>query len=123
MLFTIEVYILVLKGIKLFNTCQAVWGVKKVTTKKRFKLRHLLLFLFLIYVVYTLATQYIQLWQLSRQEADVKGQLEEALVDMEGLKKEIELLHTANYIEKVARDELGLVKPGEYIFRNSKTLK
>ena len=86
-------------------------------------MRHLLVLLLVIYVGSTFVAQYVKLWQLSHEELEVKGQLEKALEEKDMLQKEIELLHTDEYIEKVARDELGLVKPGEYIFRTSKTLK
>ncbi|WP_213973743.1 FtsB family cell division protein, partial [Tepidanaerobacter acetatoxydans] len=32
-------------------------------------------------------------------------------------------LHTDEYIEGVARDELGLVKPGEYIYKGVESPK
>ena len=91
--------------------------------KKRFKIRHLLLLLFFIYVISTLITQQFRIAALARQEALLKNQMKNALDEREQLKKEISLLHTDNYIEKVARDELGLVKEGEYIYKGVKESK
>lgn len=42
-----------------------------------------------------------------------------AIEEREELKTEISLLHTDEYIEGIARDELGLVKPGEYIIKSA----
>lgn len=94
-----------------------------IRKKKQLRLRHLLIILFLLYVGYTVVSQYVQLWDLSCQEKVLKEQLEQALKERDELKREIELLHTDDYIERVARDELGLVKSGEYIFKTTKTVK
>ena len=83
-----------------------------MVSKKKLKVRHLLFLLFLIYVATTLILQQFKIVDLARQEAQLKLQLKEAMEHREELKKEISLLHTDGYIEKVARDELGLVKPG-----------
>ncbi len=85
--------------------------------KRRFKIRHLLVLLFLIYTSYTLIVQQIKVNQLSSQEAELKEQIASGIEERDQLKREIELLHTDSYIEKVARDELGLVKPGEFIYK------
>ncbi|HHV17989.1 MAG TPA: septum formation initiator family protein [Thermoanaerobacterales bacterium] len=94
-----------------------------MVSKKKLKVRHLLFLLFLIYVATTLILQQFKIVDLARQEAQLKLQLKEAMEHREELKKEISLLHTDGYIEKVARDELGLVKPGEYILKGVKKSK
>lgn len=88
---------------------------------KRFKIRHLIILFFLAYVIYTLVAQQFKMVDLSHQEADLRRQMEEALQQREQLKKQIQLLHTDSYIEKVARDKLGLVKPDEYILKPNKS--
>jgi cell division protein DivIC len=88
-----------------------------MNSKKRLKVRHLLFLIFLIYVVSTLIMQQFKIVDLARQETQLKLRMKEVVDQREELKKEISLLHTDSYIEKVARDELGLVKPGEYILK------
>jgi cell division protein FtsB len=61
--------------------------------------------------------QQFRIADFKRQEAQLKQQMEKAMEEREDLKKEISLLHTDEYIERVARDELGLVKPGEYLYK------
>jgi len=92
-----------------------------VALKKRFKIRHLIIIFFLVYVVYTLVVQQLKMMDLARQEAELRQQMEAALQQREQLKKQIQLLNTDDYIEIVARDKLGLVKPDEYIYKSSKS--
>ncbi len=94
-----------------------------MSSKRKFKVRHVLFLLFLIYVMCTLVVQQLKISNLAKQEAQLQIQMEEALNTRDELKKEISLLHTDKYIEKIARDELGLVKPGEYIYKDVKNFK
>jgi len=90
-------------------------------TKSKFKIRHLLILFFMIYVVFTLISQQFKIAKLARQEEELEAQKQVLLQEREELKKEISLLHTDDYIEGIARDELGLVKPGEYIIKTTKS--
>ena len=94
-----------------------------MNSKKKFKVRHLLFLFFLIYVVSTLILQQFKIADLARQEEQLEVRMKEVMEQRENLKKEISLLHTDKYIERVARDELGLVKPGEYILKGVKNPK
>jgi len=91
--------------------------------KKKIRIRHLLFLFFLIYVVFTLILQQFKIADLTQQGAELEAQKKALLQQREELKKEISLLHTDKYIERVARDELGLVKPGEYILKGVKNTK
>lgn len=84
---------------------------------RKIKIRTIFFILFAIYVVYTVGVQQIKLWDLAKQEASLSKRLEKSKGEMTDLKKKVELLHTENYLEKVARDELGLVKPNELIYK------
>ncbi len=46
----------------------------------------------------------------------LQQQVQKEIDRNEELKEEIERVKSHDYIEKVARDELGLVKPGEILF-------
>ncbi len=94
-----------------------------MNSKKKFKVRHLLFLFFLIYVVSTLILQQFKIADLAQQEEQLEARMKEVMEQRENLKKEISLLHTDKYIERVARDELGLVKPGEYILKGVKNPK
>jgi cell division protein FtsB len=92
-----------------------------VAVRTRIKIRHLIILFFLFYVVYTLVVQQLKMMDLARQEAELRQQIEMAIQQREQLKKQIQLLHTDSYIEKLARDKLGLVKPDEYIYKSNKS--
>lgn len=47
---------------------------------------------------------------------NIQAKVEEEIVINEELKRQKEILDTDEYIEKVAREKLGMVKPGEKIF-------
>ncbi len=56
---------------------------------------------------------FLELYRLQR-EADRLLRMRRALQQETAvLREEIRLLHTPEYIEKIAREQLGLVKPGE----------
>jgi cell division protein FtsB len=91
----------------------------KVTGKKKFRIRHLVVIFFLLYCLYTLITQQLKMVSLTRQEVELRERIKAALEEREDLKRQIQLLHTDSFIEGIARDELGLVKPGEIIYKNA----
>jgi len=70
--------------------------------------------------MFTLISQQFKIAELARQDAELQAQKKTLLQEREELKKEISLLHTDEYIEGIARDELGLVKPGEYVIKTTK---
>lgn len=86
-------------------------------TRKRFRVRHFLLLLVFSYVVVTLVSQQLKIINMGRQELEIRQEIDEALEQQKILKRQIELLHTDKYVEGLARDELGLVKPGEIIYK------
>lgn len=61
--------------------------------------------------------QQCKIAKLAQQETQLKARMKEVTEQRKELEEEISLLHTDEYIERVARDELGLVKPGEYIYK------
>ncbi|MGB9812652.1 MAG: FtsB family cell division protein [Thermovenabulum sp.] len=82
----------------------------------KFKIRHILLLLFVFYFISTLIFQQLKLIELKREEENLKASINEALQEKQRLMKEIELLNDKSYIEKIAREQLRLVKPGEFIY-------
>ena len=79
----------------------------------------------LLYVVYSFADQALQLSELRREASNLRAREATLQSDNERLRQEQQLLQTDAYVEKVAREELGLVKPGEtpYILGGQKQPK
>ncbi|SMD04609.1 cell division protein DivIC [Sporomusa malonica] len=57
--------------------------------------------------------QQTELYKIRRETETVNTRMAEAAEVNKSLNAEKEKLSTAEYIEKVAREQLGLVKPGE----------
>ncbi len=55
--------------------------------------------------------------ELKDEKAYLENELALLTNDIEELEKEIELVNTDEYIEKIARERLGYVKPNEFIFK------
>ncbi|HBS59711.1 MAG: septum formation initiator family protein [Bacillota bacterium] len=79
----------------------------------------------LLYVVYSFADQALQLSKLRHEASNLRAREATLKSDNERLSQEQQLLQTDAYVEKVAREELGLVKPGEtpYILGEQKQPK
>ncbi|NMA55676.1 MAG: septum formation initiator family protein [Firmicutes bacterium] len=75
-----------------------------------------LLVILLLYFGYCSWGQIRLIFGLRREIAKVKQEIDAAQQQSEQIAAEIEYLKSDSYIEKVARQELGLVKPGEIIF-------
>lgn len=68
---------------------------------------------FAAYFLYLVIGQQVELF-IARQSAEVaRAQLEQARQVNRALREEKARLSNLQYIEKLAREELGLVKPGE----------
>lgn len=94
----------------------------KKKRKKKIKLIHIVLLFLFIYVSLIYYNQYKLLDELEAKR-------EEKLSEVENLKSEIEELHyqiensdSLEFVERIAREDLGMVKPREiiYIDKNKK---
>ena len=54
--------------------------------------------------------------QLENQVEEIEAQIAQAEAENDKLKKQLENSNSYQYIEEVAREKLGLVKPGEKTF-------
>ena len=64
-----------------------------------------------------IGAQYIQQVRAKQELADFEARLYEHEVRQAAIELEIERLKSLDYIEIMARERLGLVKPGEIIFQ------
>lgn len=90
--------------------------------KRRFGLFHLIIFLVLIYISVVFLKQEKLLNELQAKKQENLLEVEELEADIQNLEKEIQESDTLKFVEKVAREELGMVKPREiiYIDKNKK---
>lgn len=81
--------------------------------KKRIKKRFVLLFLIFTYVSACFGQQFYRINNMDKEIEDYLAVKNEIINEQESLKKEIALLENDSYIERIAREDLGLIKPGE----------
>ena len=77
------------------------------------KLPTLIAIFLLFYLVISFFTHFEKLYVLQRDIKEVDRQLQELSSKNDELKKQLKQAQSDAYIEQVAREKLGLVKPGE----------
>ena len=83
---------------------------------KKKVLPNLLLLCFGIYSVYTLAYQQVELIRYSKTKSNIEAQIAELQQEIEVNKNKIEFIKSEAYIEEVAREKLGMLRPEEKIY-------
>lgn len=68
------------------------------------------------YFIYTIAGQESLLNKKQNEKKRIEASIEEQKQLNEDLKKQKEEVNSDQYIERVAREKLGMVKPGEKVF-------
>lgn len=69
-----------------------------------------------LYFAVLLAGQYWRMSQLQRTLDELNREIAGFKSANEAMKQEIERLHSPDYLEQLAREELGMVRPGELLF-------
>jgi len=84
--------------------------------------RYLVVFLLLMALLITLGNRgFVDNYLMSKRLAQLKSQTNEITIENNELKKRILLLRNDfNYIETIARNELGMVKKGDIVYRWAK---
>ena len=88
--------------------------------KRSFNWFAVLLLFIVLYFSYTVIQQYLQLKAISQEQAAVEARLSQAKKVNEELLQEKNNLGKIDYIEKIAREELGMTKQGEMPYISSK---
>ncbi len=87
---------------------------RKVQRRKR-----LLLLIFVILVAWTaiaFGRSYYRNYQAQQRLIQLESEIKAFEIRNEQLESEIERLQSPDYVERVAREELGLVRPGEKLY-------
>lgn len=64
-----------------------------------------------------IGAQYLKYQKVQQELADFEKRVSDYELRQAAVEEEIERLHNLDYIEVLARERLGLVKPGEIIFQ------
>jgi len=89
-------------------------ATRAVPLKKR--LTTLVVIAIFLYFTILLAGQYWRMYQLQRTLAELNQEIASFKSANEAMRQEIERLHAPDYLEQMARKELGMVRPGELLF-------
>ncbi|OFI06567.1 cell division protein FtsB [Clostridium acetireducens DSM 10703] len=81
--------------------------------KKKIKIKSILIIVILFYIVYIFINQQITMKKLKGQINNSKIELTKVKEKNQKLQDEVKMSKTSKYIEKLARERLGLVKQGE----------
>ena len=93
--------------------------IKKQRKRKRRRFSFMLfcICVVLVYFGYTYSIQSAQLKELLAQEQALLERFQALQDEIDYLQREVELLGTDEYIEKLARERLGLVRPQDVILQ------
>lgn len=93
-----------------------VYQLDRKKPNKKIRVRHIFLIALALYIGYTLVYQHMAIRQARSDEAVVREQIRKLQEENERINAQIEMMQSDQYIEKLAREKLGLVKPGEVMF-------
>ncbi len=88
---------------------------KRKLNLKKFSIA-ILVVLFAAYFVYIMIWQQITISKKNNEIDALSERIEEAKSQTEKLEAELENLNDPEYLEKIAREKLGLVRPNERVF-------
>ena len=88
-----------------------------IKMKKKLTLKKLIIMVFLIIFGISYTRQIITMNRIENEIAKKQAELEELTEKNERLQEEVEKidLNSESYIEKLARERLGMIKPGEKV--------
>jgi len=79
----------------------------------RSKLPVIIVTLLMLYISFSLGSRFDQLYAMQRNLDAMQTEIKDLRNKNAGLYEQLERLQSNDYIEQVAREKLGLVKPGE----------
>lgn len=88
----------------------------KQKKKMRFRLIHLALIAVIIYVAVVFNNQRMHMNDLADERAQTEGEILQLEAEIDNLKYEMENSGSLEFVERIARDELGMVRPREIIY-------
>ncbi len=90
--------------------------------KVKFKLKgpSVILLILLGFIFYSFGGQMVEMYNVRHEIQKIQEQMDELRLKNADLRKQIEQLNSDAYIEREAREKLGLVKPGEKIILEAK---
>lgn len=83
------------------------------------KIRKIALGCFCVYVAFSLVQQEFAIKELKKDRVEKQRELEDLEAESKEIEEKIENKENIQYIEKIARDELNMVRPNEIIYEDA----
>ncbi|MGI6585546.1 MAG: septum formation initiator family protein [Gracilibacteraceae bacterium] len=84
--------------------------------KPKLRLKNIFMIAFIIYAAITIINQQFIIYELKEAEQNEISKIESIRNENDRLMEMINNATSVEYIEKMAREQLGLVKPGEKVY-------
>ena len=88
----------------------------KSKRKKKIIWTNFFVFIFILYAAFTIASQQVTIYRLKKSQQEISGKIQAAQKENQKLQDMLKDTSTKEYIEKAAREQLGLVKPDERVY-------
>lgn len=94
----------------------------KRTSRRRFRLKGPVVVLLLVlgFIFYSFGEQMVELYNVRQEVEEIRNQMDVLQKKNLEMKKKVEFLQSDAYVERMAREKLSLVKPGEKIILEAK---
>jgi cell division protein DivIC len=89
-------------------------GIKSLLESK---ITWAIILLLIFYITFVFSEKYADILELRVYIYDLKGDINELEEENKLLTEKVNLLNTNPYIEKIAREELDMVKPNEILYK------
>lgn len=83
------------------------------------KIVWILILLLLFYTTYIFSDKYARILQLKEDIKELETEIEKLELRNKDLSEEVDCLSKKKFIEKIAREELGLTKPDEILIKGT----
>lgn len=90
--------------------------MKNRKKRRGFKIRHVFYLVALIYALSIFMNQEEMIKELDEKKSIQDAKIEQLKIEVVEGEQKLKYVHSPEYIEKMAREELGMAKPNEKIF-------
>ncbi|MDD3655600.1 MAG: septum formation initiator family protein [Atribacterota bacterium] len=84
------------------------------------KITWAIILLLIFYISFVFSEKYARILEIKSYITELEQEVHELEEDTKLLSEKIDLLNTNSYVEKIAREELDLVKPNEILYKSIK---
>lgn len=89
--------------------------------KTRLNWKKIILLTFCVYAAVRLVYGFGEIYNLKQQKAQVDAKIEAAMTEQNNLQLQVDKMSEPEEIERVAREQLGYVMPGEVVLKKIET--